>query len=227
MDMELQETMGFEDPGVYQQAAEQGRGCVAARATVALALVAVLVFAVVSCGREREDVEQIAGEPAPVAVSERRVTPPPEPTFAPPARLRIPRISVDAPVVAVGVTPEGAMASPERREDTGWFDRGPHPGERGSAVIAGHSGYRSGHAVFDELGQVQIGDPIYVVDKEGATIEFRVRETRYYRPGDSPAEVFSRADGAHLNLVTCTGAWDSSAGTHSQRLVVFADAVRN
>jgi hypothetical protein len=29
---------------------------------------------------------------------------------------------------------------------------------------------------------------------------------------------------AHLNLITCTGSWDSAAGTHSKRLVVFADA---
>lgn len=148
-------------------------------------------------------------------------------TFAAPVRLQIPSIGVDAPVVRVGVTPEGVMESPEGRDDTGWYERGPHPGEQGSAVIAGHSGYRTGPAVFDDLEQVEVGDTIAVVDETGTTIEFRVRETRLYSPSDRPAEVFSSDGGRHLNLITCTGAWDSSAGTHSQRLVVFSDAVQD
>jgi hypothetical protein len=34
--------------------------------------------------------------------------------------------------------------------------------------------------------------------------------------------VFAPSTGRRLNLITCTGAFDVAAGTHSQRLVVFA-----
>jgi len=169
----------------------------------------------------------LAVDPQPVAVREPVVAPPsaPEVSFGVPERIMIPSIGVDAPVVRVGVTPEGAMESPEGREDTGWYERGARPGDVGSAVIAGHSGYRTGRAVFDDLEQLKPGDVIYIVDETGTRIEFRVRESRLYAPGDAPREVFVSDGGRHLNLITCTGAWDSSAGTHSQRLVVFSDAV--
>jgi sortase A len=91
-------------------------------------------------------------------------------------------------------------------------------------VIAGHSGYRTGPAVFDDLEALQPGDRIYVVDDAGTTIEFTVRESREYGPYERPEEVFASNEGRHLNLITCTGSWDSAAGTHSKRLVVFADA---
>jgi len=195
-----------------------------ARALVALAVLALGTLALIQLNNR-----PLPAPPAPVAESERRVEPPVKQTltFAAPVRLQIPGIGVDAPVVRVGVTPEGAMDSPEGAEDTGWYERGPRPGEQGSAVIAGHSGYRTGPAVFDDLEQVKVGDTIVVVDATGATIEFRVRETRLYSPTDRPAEVFASDEGRHLNLITCTGAWDSSAGTHAQRLVVFSDAIKD
>ena len=197
----------------------------AAAALAVLALGALAIWYLMPVDSEAPPEEPLA----PVAVSERQVEPPelprPEPTFSVPVGLRIPSIGVDAPVVRVGITDDGVMEAPEGPVDTGWYERGPRPGERGSAVIAGHSGYRTGPAVFDDLGQLEPGDFIYVVDEQGAQIAFTVRESREYRYYESPPEVFSRNDGHHLNLVTCTGAWDASAGTSSKRLVVFADAV--
>lgn len=147
------------------------------------------------------------------------------PSYGVPVRLKIPRIGVDAPVVGVGVTPEGIMESPEGPEATGWYEPGVRPGDEGSAVIAGHSGYRTGPAVFDDLTELREGDRIYVLDDTGTSIAFQVAESRLYDPDARAAEVFTRAEGRHLNLITCTGVWDAAAGTHSNRLVVFADAI--
>jgi LPXTG-site transpeptidase (sortase) family protein len=193
-----------------------------ARAIFALALLALggfLLWSLLS--------DDPAEVPSPVAVREPEVaapSAPPVPSFGVPVRLRIPALNVEAPVVAVGLTEEGAMDSPEGAEDTGWYELGPRPGEQGSAVIAGHSGYRTGPAVFDDLEQLEPGDSIYVIDDAGATVEFVVRESREYDPYERPEEVFTRNEGQHLNLITCTGSWDSAAGTHTKRLVVFADA---
>ena len=42
----------------------------------------------------------------------------------------------------VGLTPGGAMDVPKGPSDVAWFDLGPRPGEVGSAVIAGHEGWK-------------------------------------------------------------------------------------
>ncbi len=117
------------------------------------------------------------------------------------------------------------MEAPATPEATGWYGRGPRPGEAGSAVIAGHRGYRTGTAVFDELHALRPGDLVHVFDEAGGTVAFRVRESRRYRPWSRRSEVFSASDGRYLNLITCAGEWDPAAGTHTERLVVFCEAV--
>jgi sortase A len=142
-----------------------------------------------------------------------------------PTRLRIPHINVDANIEPVGLTPEGLVDVPEGPDGVAWFNVGPLPGEIGSAVIDGHSGYKDDKpAVFDNLYKLKKGDKIYVEDEGGGTTIFVVRESQRYKPNTRPAEVFSSGDGgAHLNLITCTGLWDNTEKTHSDRLVVFAD----
>ena len=61
-----------------------------------------------------------------------------------PVRLKIPSISINAAVNYVGLTPEGEMDVPKNPPDVAWFDIGPRPGENGSAVIDGHSGWKNG-----------------------------------------------------------------------------------
>jgi sortase A len=153
-------------------------------------------------------------------------TEPPSPVYAEPVRLRIPKLGVDAPVKPVGVDKDGVMISPKGPDEAGWYKFGSRPGERGSAVLAGHSGYRDDRAaIFDDLPKLVAGDSVIVVDKTGVEIAFVVREGRLFDPKADTNDVFGRYDGRYLNLVTCTGAWNASAGTHSKRLVVFAVAV--
>src|SRR5665213_214737 len=69
-----------------------------------------------------------------------------------PVRLKIPVINVDALVEHVGVAPDGTMAVPKGPADTSWFALGTPPGAIGSAVIAGHYGWKNGiPAAFDNL----------------------------------------------------------------------------
>ncbi len=142
-----------------------------------------------------------------------------------PTRIRIPRINVDAVIEYVGLTPEGAMDVPKGPAEIGWFGLGQRPGEKGSAVMAGHSGWKNNiQAAFDNLYKLKKGDKIYVEYQTGATFAFVVQQFRTYGPNENPPEVFSSSDGkAHLNLITCTGAWNEIARTHSKRLAVFTD----
>lgn len=142
-----------------------------------------------------------------------------------PIRLRIPKLNIDAPIQSLGLTPEGAMAAPKGSVEVGWYAPGPRPGEVGSAVLAGHEGWKDAQAaVFDALHTLQAGDAISVEDENGALTSFVVRDVQVYsRTGDTWS-VFGSTDGkAHLNLITCEGAWDPVEKTYANRLVVFAD----
>ncbi len=142
-----------------------------------------------------------------------------------PVRLTIPKISVDAAIEPVGLTGEGAMSVPKGPDDTAWFSQGTRPGEIGSAVIDGHSGWKDGiPAVFDNLNRLRIGDTILVMDGRGVTFTFVVRKVKTYDPKADASDVFSSNDGkVHLNLITCEGTWDPISRTSSERLIVFAD----
>ncbi len=142
-----------------------------------------------------------------------------------PVRLTIRKITVDANIEHLGLTPQGAMAVPEGSADVGWYALGPRPGEEGSAVIAGHEGWKDAKpAVFDTLHTLSKGDIVSVEDEKGVITSFVVREIRTYSQTEDTSNVFGSTDGkAHLNLITCEGVWDPIKKTYANRLVVFTD----
>jgi LPXTG-site transpeptidase (sortase) family protein len=142
-----------------------------------------------------------------------------------PIRLTIPKINIDTAIESLGLTPEGAMDVPKGPADVAWFDLGPRPGMMGSAVIAGHEGWKDGiSAAFDDLHELQSGDEVYVVDDTGATTTFVVRSVATYDQNGDASDIFNSRDGkAHLNLITCEGIWNAAERSYSNRLVVFTD----
>ena len=142
-----------------------------------------------------------------------------------PVRLKILKLNIDAFVESVGLTSGGEMEVPKDTADVGWFNLGPRPGERGSAVIAGHFDNKNGGpGVFANLYKLKPGDELSVEDNEGIVTTFIVRESRLYDLGFAE-EVFSSGDGINLNLVTCDGVWDGVRKSYSKRLVVFTDII--
>lgn len=140
-----------------------------------------------------------------------------------PVRLRIPVIGVDTDIQEVGVNGKGNMAVPSNYTDTGWYKYGPAPGESGSAVIAGHVNNGLGlSGVFEHLGDLEVGDDIYIERADGKTVHFVVTGSRVYPYTDAPAEViFNPTGSVRLNLITCEGKWVKEDKTYDQRLVVF------
>ncbi len=143
------------------------------------------------------------------------------------AHLKIPKIGVDATILDMGVTPDGAMAVPNNTIDVGWFSFGTRPGEIGSAVIGAHNRLHSKPGIFARLGELKKGDIVSVVDVHGVSISFVVRDIHTYDAQDTNTGIFESASGVHLNLITCTGAWDSKTKTHTKRLVIFTDMIPN
>lgn len=146
-------------------------------------------------------------------------------TYGLPARLKIPKIQVDAALENVGLTTQGALGVPRGLANAAWFDLGLRPGEVGDAVIDGHFSWNNSvPAVFNYLYKLHVGDNVLVEDENGTTTTFVVRELRTYDPQADTSDVFRSNDGlAHLNLITCDGVWDKVSKSYPKRLVVFTD----
>lgn len=144
-----------------------------------------------------------------------------------PVRLKIPSISSNSSIEYVGITAQKEMAVPKNIENAAWYELGPRPGETGSAVIAGHYGWKNGEvSVFDNLKSVAVGDLIYIEDDKGVTLTFIVHEIRTYEWKEDTTNVFTSYDGkSHLNLITCNGVWNKAEKSYSKRLVIFTDKI--
>lgn len=73
-----------------------------------------------------------------------------------PTRLLIPAIDVDAPFVGLDITKSGQLEAPPADDVNlvGWQADGVSPGERGTAIIAGHVDTATAPAVFAELSEL-------------------------------------------------------------------------
>jgi hypothetical protein len=139
--------------------------------------------------------------------------------------LRVPSLGIDAPIVPVGVRPDGTMDIPERVRDVGWYKFGPAPGAAvGSAVLAGHvdSAQQGRGALFD-LRSVAIGARIDVTSATGRTLHYRVTGRQRFVKQRLPTErLFSRDGGARLVIITCGGPFIDKLSSYRDNLVVAA-----
>ncbi|GAB4072695.1 hypothetical protein GCM10028778_04400 [Barrientosiimonas marina] len=141
-----------------------------------------------------------------------------------PETIQIDSIGVDSAVEEVGMMENGEMAVPDNFRITGWYDRGIKPGERGSAVIAGHVDDKTGPGVFFDLEDMQEGDEVEILNDEGDKLVFEVVDKQVFPMDDAPVkDIFGYTSRRMLNLVTCTGAFDRSKGGHVDRLVVYTE----
>ena len=164
----------------------------------------------------------VSSTPRPTAAPKPPVTPV---QVRPPVRLRIPAIGVDAPVGPVGINDRGEMAIPEQVQDIGWYEYGPAPGaDTGSAVLSGHvDSAQQGLGAFSRLGQLTAGDKITVVNAAGRQLDYRVVGKEAFDKKTVPlADLFSRSGAARLTLITCGGAFDSSALSYVDNIVITA-----
>jgi LPXTG-site transpeptidase (sortase) family protein len=141
-----------------------------------------------------------------------------------PVTLSIPALGINAHVQQTGVTKSGAMGTPTNFTDVAWYKYGVAPGQVGSAVIDGHvDNGLSLAGVFKHLGDIKLGDDIYVDSQSGQHLHFVVTDIEVYPYKSAPTDlIFNRTDAVRLNLITCQGTWVKGDKTYDERLVVFA-----
>ncbi|MFE4534447.1 class F sortase [Streptomyces scopuliridis] len=148
--------------------------------------------------------------------------------FAPMSRVRIPSLRVDAPVVDVGLDPDGWIAAPPPRDPNlaGWYQNGVAPGQQGTAVVVGHVDNRSGPAVFYGLGSLEKGAHVEVERFDGRTAVFEIYGVEVYSKNEFPAaRVYGDSGHAELRVITCGGGYSKRRG-YDGNVVVFARLVR-
>ncbi|MFG3498349.1 class F sortase [Streptomyces sp. NPDC047928] len=167
--------------------------------------------------------------PSPRAAPERRRAarpkPPPAPLPASPARsIAIPAITVEAPLMGLGLDRAGRLLSPpvDNPKLAGWYEDGPAPGENGTAVVVGHRDTRRGPAVFLDLTSLKRGNTVRVARADGLTAVFTVDRVRTYEKDEFPdEEVYGPRGRPELRLLTCGGEFSPRTG-YASNIVVFA-----
>jgi LPXTG-site transpeptidase (sortase) family protein len=147
---------------------------------------------------------------------------------APPVRVRLGGLGVDAPVVPVGVDDLGEMEVPEDVRTVGWYRFGPGPGSAaGSSVLSGHVDDRvQGRGSFFRLSELGEGDLVQVDLADGTVLEYRVRLVERIDKEVLPVDsIFTREGPPVLTLVTCGGDFDRATRNYVDNIVVTADPV--
>jgi sortase A len=154
-----------------------------------------------------------------------KVIPTQELATAPPVRLIIQKIDVDADVESVGQDEKGNMDVPKKDENVGWYNMGYKPGDNGSAVMAGHFDTRTGApAVFYNISKLEIGDTIQAVDANDRTLTYTVTGTESYDFDKVPLkEIFATSGKKTKYLITCEGVYSQENRNYSKRLVVYSE----
>ena len=152
------------------------------------------------------------------------------PVLAPsrPVRVVIPSLKVSAPVQRVGLAADGSIAVPplERHNETGWYDRGPTPGEFGPAIIVGHADTRTGPSVFHGLVRLRPGARIEVIRADRSVAIFEVNSIEHFDKAGLPAErVYGDYQRPGLRLITCGGQWLGGSIGYADNIIAFASLV--
>ena len=162
---------------------------------------------------------------------------PPDATYA---RLRIPSISVNAPVSYRAVT-GSVMPEPNGPTDVAYYDLakfpglGGVPGAGGNAVFGGHVDLRrevayaggveyQGPAVFWSLDKLRKGDVIEL-DYKGKTYRYQVTSASELNAQNSDwGKIWSsNVKSDTITLFTCGGTFNPETHEYSTRLIVRAE----
>ena len=168
---------------------------------------------------------------APVTVDRRPASVPavvvaPAGTSGPaPISVAVPAVGIDSTLVPLTLDATGTLSPPQATAIAGWFAGGPTPGAVGPAVLAGHVDSRHGPGGFFRLARATPGDEVLVARADGSTARFTVTRVAQYPKGAFPtADVYGPTGDAQLRLITCGGAFDRTARSYEDDVVVYAKA---
>jgi hypothetical protein len=144
-----------------------------------------------------------------------------------PIGIEVPDLGIESDVVHVGLDPWNHIVVPEDVLLTGWYDGSRRLDARmGSTVIVGHrDSATQGSGALYGIEELDIGSSITVIGRDGTPYDFTVDSVELIDKSLLPQEasrIFTREGPYRLVLVTCGGAFDTSAGSYLANVVVTA-----
>ncbi len=122
-----------------------------------------------------------------------------------------------------GVNSEHELDVPPDARTLVWYRHGPSPGERGSAVIAGHLNWRGVTGLFADVANTPVGAVVTVAYDDGSQRSFTVTTVELVpKPAVAVNGVFARDGARVLRLVTCGGEFDDDVNSYRSNVVVTA-----
>lgn len=156
---------------------------------------------------------------------------------ADPIAISIPKIGAHAELIKLGLNADGSLEVPpvDTPLEGGWYAGADvdvdgdetKPGQRGSAVVAAHvdgviNGRKGQPGLFFKLHELTPGDEVFVDQADGGQLRFLVERVQQFDKDSFPAEtVYQESDLPRLNLVTCAGSFNRTAGHYEDNLVIF------
>jgi hypothetical protein len=145
-----------------------------------------------------------------------------------PIRIVIPSIDVLAPVHSVGLDDRGAIATPalHLRNEAGWYQQGPTPGQYGPAIIVGHVDTREKPAVFHRLNELRPGAKIEITRRDRQVTVFEVNSIERFSKDKLPVKrIYNDFSRPALRLITCGGRWVGGELGYRDNIVIFASLI--
>lgn len=145
-----------------------------------------------------------------------------------PLRIQIPDIKVKAYVHGVGLDERGAIDTPSLllRNEAGWFDDGPSPGQYGPAIIVGHVDTRDKPGVFHRLNELKPGAKIEITRRDNRITVFEVNTVERFSKDRLPVDrIYHDFSRPGLRLITCGGRWVGGELGYADNIVVFASLI--
>lgn len=160
-------------------------------------------------------------------------TEPSHPPSPPPVDISIPRLDIDAPVIAMGLDSNRYPEVPDDGYEVAWTFTAA-PGQGSNAVFSGHYDWltRAGDplpGIFYRLRELEIGDVIAVTLEDGSELQYRVTGNVAIAYDDpNVVKVMEGTTKDVITLVTCGGTWlrETTArygGNYSHRILVRAE----
>lgn len=146
-----------------------------------------------------------------------------------PKKIVISDLGADGFIQNVGIDQNNQVAVPTNTHIAGWFVDSVLPGEKGLSIIDGHIDLRDGSppALFQNLQNVTLGDKVSITFGDDSSKQFRVVQVKTVPLNEAADILFSSLPGVErqLNLITCSGSYDETVETFSQRVIVSTELV--
>ena len=177
--------------------------------------------------------EEILSEREPVQTTD--APPVDEPEGPAPVRIIVPRIGVDAPVLAMGLDASRYPEVPSSGSEVAWYTFSARPGQGSNAVFSGHVDWyywgMPDEGVFYHLRELKIGDEISLGLEDGSEVRYSVAGNVAVSYDDpSVIDVMDPTSRDVITLITCGGTWqrdysNPNGGTYSHRVIVRAERI--